>query len=174
MAITSEQKAQLENMKGFSELKAKYEKQMAGAGYKMSGRGFWEDIAKAIVSTAGSVNDFLKKNKVISKGAPIVGALLGQPVVGSVVAKTAEQYGYGKRGGSGLRANALTAGTSARKPPKKIKQEISNQMTLSQNGSFQRLPKLVGSGVRGGGKIIDVSPSTYNMISTNTKMSIKK
>lgn len=173
MAITAEQKAQLQNMKGFSELKAKYEKQMAGAGYKMSGRGFWEDMVKAIVSTAGSVNDFLKKNKVISKGAPIVGALLGQPVVGSVVAKTAEQYGYGKRGGS-LRANALTAGTSARKPPKKIKQEISNQMTLSQNGTFQRLPKLVGSGVGSGGKIIDVSPSTYNMISTNTKMSIKK
>ena len=183
MSLTAEQKKQLQQIKGFDTLRAEYEKQMKGSG-KMKGRGWWDDLWNGIKKTAGDVNKFLKDTKIISKTGklakvvlPFIPAVSSFADTAGTIGNAAESLGYGKRKkrvvkGGGLTAMPITAGTK-KKPT--LKTVISDKMTLSQNGQFQQVPKLVGSGdMRGSGGQLDVSPSTYNMISTNTKMKIKK
>jgi len=76
--ITAAQKTALLKLPGFKEIRAQYakEQKMAGSGKKMKGRGFWEDVGNWFVSAGQSVNDFLKRTKLISNVAGAVLPLL--------------------------------------------------------------------------------------------------
>lgn len=243
MVFTADQKKQIQQIKGFDALKEEYDKRMKGSG-KMRGSGFWEDMWGAIKQVAGNVNTFLKNTKVISKAGKLAKYVLPEfgfaeaVPVAEAIGNFAETQGYGKKRkrvrGMGLSAIPITAGTKNKKSV--LKTVMSDQMTISQNGQFQQVPKLVGAGNVGskrnqvymvpsskpsttinsdktvtrrygdsvhkfknveeanewikskekakktgatvpysgkGVNQLDISPSTYNMISTNTKMKIK-
>ncbi len=183
MSLTAEQKKQLQQIKGFDTLRAEYEKQMKGSG-KMKGRGWWDDLWNGIKKTAGDVNKFLKDTKIISKTGKLAKVVLPFIPVASSFADTAgtignaaESLGYGKRKivvkGGGLTAKPLTANKTAKKNASTYKATLSKKVTIGSDGRFQQLPLMSGSGTVDK-KTLNVSPSTYNMISTNTKMSIKK
>jgi hypothetical protein len=74
--ITPAQKTALLKLPGFNEIRDQYakEQKMAGAGKRrMKGRGFWGDVYNWFVGAGTTVNDFLKKTKLISN---VAGAVL--------------------------------------------------------------------------------------------------
>lgn len=74
--ITPAQKTALLKLPGFKEIRDQYakEQKMAGAGKRrMKGRGFWDDVYNWFVDAGTTVNDFLKKTKLISN---VAGAVL--------------------------------------------------------------------------------------------------
>ena len=77
--ITAEQKKQLLKLEGFKAIRDQYakEQKMAGAGKKrMRGRGFWDSVYDWFVGAGQTVNEFLKKTKLISNVAGAVLPLL--------------------------------------------------------------------------------------------------
>lgn len=75
--ITPAQKTALLKLPGFKEIRAQYSKEqkMAGSG-RMKGRGFWDDVYDWFVGAGQTVNDFLKRTKLISNVAGAVLPLL--------------------------------------------------------------------------------------------------
>jgi hypothetical protein len=74
--ITPAQKTALLKLEGFKEIQKQYAKEskMAGSGKRrMKGRGFWDDVGAWFRSVGTSVNDFLKRTKLISN---VAGAVL--------------------------------------------------------------------------------------------------
>lgn len=74
--ITAEQKKQLLKLEGFKEIQKQFakEQKQAGAGKKrMRGNGFWDSVGSWFKSVGTSINDFLKRTKIISN---IAGAVL--------------------------------------------------------------------------------------------------
>lgn len=181
MPIPEDVKKQLKGIKGMAELEAEYKKRMKGAGRgkRMKGGSFWDDMWKAIQATAGDVNNFIKDNKIISKGSeiakyvlPAVG-LAGAVPLAAKVGEIAKSKGYGRKvKGGRVVGRPLSAGTTAQKPPKMYKAKMSSKQTLSQNGQFQDTPVMVGKGMVGG-RSMEISPTAYNMVSTNKNMKIK-
>jgi hypothetical protein len=114
--ITPAQKTALLKLEGFKEIRDQYakEQKMAGSGKKrrMKGRGFWGDVWDWFKSAGTSINDFLKRTKLISNVAgavlpliaPIGAALLtanpiaaaGASAAGKSVAEGIKSLGYGK------------------------------------------------------------------------------
>lgn len=77
--ITPAQKTALLKLEGFKAIRDQYAKEskMAGSGKRrMKGRGFWDDVYNWFVGAGTSVNDFLKKTKLISNVAGAVLPLL--------------------------------------------------------------------------------------------------
>lgn len=77
--ITPAQKTALLKLEGFKAIQKQYakEQKMAGSGKRrMKGRGFWDDVYNWFVGAGTSVNDFLKKTKLISNVAGAVLPLL--------------------------------------------------------------------------------------------------
>lgn len=76
--ITAAQKSALLKLEGFKEIQKQYAKEskMAGAGKRMKGRGFWQDVGNWFKSVGTSINDFLKRTKIISNVAGAVLPLL--------------------------------------------------------------------------------------------------
>jgi len=77
--ITPAQKTALLKLEGFKEIRDQYAKEskMAGAGKRrMKGKGFWQDVGNWFKSAGTSLNDFLKRTKVISNVAGAVLPLL--------------------------------------------------------------------------------------------------
>lgn len=77
--ITPAQKTALLKLEGFKEIQKQYAKEskMAGSGKRrMKGRGFWNDVYDWFVGAGTTVNDFLKKTKLISNVAGAVLPLL--------------------------------------------------------------------------------------------------
>jgi hypothetical protein len=77
--ITPAQKTALLKLEGFKEIRDQYakEQKMAGAGKRrMKGKGFWGDVWDWFKSAGQSVNDFLKRTKIISNVAGAVLPLL--------------------------------------------------------------------------------------------------
>jgi len=74
--ITPAQKTALLKLEGFKEIQKQYakEQKMAGSGKRrMKGKGFWDDVWGWFKSAGQSVNEFLKKTKLISN---VAGAVL--------------------------------------------------------------------------------------------------
>jgi len=74
--ITPAQKTALLKLEGFKEIRDQYakEQKMAGSGKRrMKGKGFWDDVWGWFKSAGQSVNEFLKKTKLISN---VAGAVL--------------------------------------------------------------------------------------------------
>lgn len=77
--ITPAQKTALLKLEGFKEIRDQYAKEnkMAGSGKRrMKGRGFWDDVGSWFRSVGTSINDFLKRTKIISNVAGAVLPLL--------------------------------------------------------------------------------------------------
>jgi len=77
--ITPAQKTALLKLEGFKAIRDQYAKEskMAGSGKRrMKGRGFWNDVYDWFVGAGTTVNDFLKKTKLISNVAGAVLPLL--------------------------------------------------------------------------------------------------
>lgn len=77
--ITPAQKTALLKLEGFKEIRDQYakEKKMAGSGKRrMKGKGFWDDVYNWFVDAGTTVNDFLKRTKLISNVAGAVLPLL--------------------------------------------------------------------------------------------------
>lgn len=77
--ITPAQKTALLKLEGFKEIRDQYakEQKMAGSGKRrMKGKGFWDDVWGWFKSAGTTVNDFLKKTKLISNVAGAVLPLL--------------------------------------------------------------------------------------------------
>lgn len=77
--ITQAQKTALLKLPGFKEIRDQYakEQKMAGSGKRrMRGRGFWDDVYDWFVGAGQSVNDFLKRTKLLSNVAGAVLPLL--------------------------------------------------------------------------------------------------
>jgi len=173
--ITPAQKTALLKLEGFKDIREQYakEQKMAGTGKKrrMNGKGFWGDVADWFKRAGTSVNDFLKRTKIISNVAgavlpllaPLGTALLtANPIAAAAsvgVAKAATEgikslgYGYNMRGGdSRLAINP---------PNQRLKGK--GGLTFGYNGTIQ--PNIVGKGMmvkkmRGSGG------SEYNSISS--------
>jgi hypothetical protein len=121
--ITPAQKTALLKLEGFKAIRDQYakEQKMAGSGKnrRMKGRGFWTDVYNFFVGAGQTVNEFLKKTKLISNVAgavlpllaPIGTALLtANPIAAAAsvgAAKAAAEgiksLGYGMKG-SGMKA----------------------------------------------------------------------
>jgi len=74
--ITPAQKTALLKLEGFKEIRDQYakEQKMAGSGKRrMKGKGFWDDVWGWFKSAGTTVNDFLKRTKLISN---VAGAVL--------------------------------------------------------------------------------------------------
>jgi len=77
--ITPAQKTALLKLEGFKEIQKQYAKEskMVGSGKRrMKGGGFWDDVGNWFRSVGTSVNDFLKRTKIISNVAGAVLPLL--------------------------------------------------------------------------------------------------
>jgi len=77
--ITPAQKTALLKLEGFKEIRDQYakEQKMAGSGKRrMKGKGFWSDVWDWFKSAGTTVNEFLKKTKLISNVAGAVLPLL--------------------------------------------------------------------------------------------------
>ncbi len=77
--ITQAQKTALLKLEGFKDIQKQYAKEskMAGSGKRrMKGRGFWDDVGNWFKSVGTSINDFLKRTKIISNVAGAVLPLL--------------------------------------------------------------------------------------------------
>jgi hypothetical protein len=77
--ITPAQKTALLKLEGFKEIQKQYakEQKMAGSGKRrMKGKGFWGDVWDWFKGAGQTVNDFLKKTKIISNVAGAVLPLL--------------------------------------------------------------------------------------------------
>ena len=77
--ITPAQKTALLKLEGFKAIQKQYAKEskMAGSGKRrMKGRGFWDDVGNWFYNAGQSVNDFLKRTKLISNVAGAVLPLL--------------------------------------------------------------------------------------------------
>jgi len=114
--ITPAQKTALLKLEGFKEIRDQYakEQKMAGSGKRrMKGKGFWDDVWGWFKSAGTTVNDFLKKTKLISNVAgavlpliaPIGTALLtANPIAAAgavgaskAVAEGIKSLGYGSK-----------------------------------------------------------------------------
>jgi hypothetical protein len=76
--ITDAQKKALLKLEGFKEIRDQYakEQKMVGGGMRMKGKGFWSDVGNWFKSAGTSINDFLKRTKLISNVAGAVLPLL--------------------------------------------------------------------------------------------------
>jgi hypothetical protein len=185
--LTEEQKQMIMNMKGFKNFKSKYDKQvkMKGMGAQVGG-DFWSDLWNGIKKTAGTVNNFLKKTKVLSTAGdiaqfvlPLIGAEAAEPGVALATA-TAKKLGYGKKkkrvmgGKKAIYAGPLEASNVALSQAKTFKPKITNKMTIGTNGQFQ--PVIVGMGTNSSNQdlTLGISPTVFGVVSSTKKMSISK
>ena len=107
--ITAAQKTALLKLPGFKEIRSQYakEQKMAGSGRRMKGRGFWDDVYNFFVDTGTTVNDFLKKTKLISNVAgavlPIL-APLGTALLTANPIAAAASVGAAKAAAEGIKS----------------------------------------------------------------------
>jgi len=184
--LSEEQKKMIMNMKGFKAFKSKYEKQMKMKGGKQRGGDFWSDMWKGITKTAGDVNSFLKRTKVLSTAGdiakmviPMVPALAGlEPEVAGAT-ELAKTFGYGKKkvrgmGKKTVYSGPLEATNVALSQAETFKPKVTNKMTIGTNGQFQ--PVIVGMGTSKGNQDLNfgISPTVFGVVSSTKKMSISK
>ena len=138
--ITAAQKSALLKLEGFKEIQKQYAKEnkMAGSGKKrMRGNGFWNDVYNWFVGAGQTVNDFLKRTKLISNVAgailPII-APIGTALLTANPLAAAASVGAAKATAEGIKS--LGYGS------KKMKGgELSNKLVINPAGQ-----RLMGKG----------------------------
>jgi hypothetical protein len=139
--ITPAQKTALLKLEGFKEIQKQYAKEskMAGSGKRrMKGRGFWDDVGSWFRSVGTSINDFLKRTKLISNVAGAVLPLLapmGTALLTANPIAAAASVGAAKAAAEGIKS--LGYGS------KKMKGgELSNKLVINPVGQ-----RLMGKGI---------------------------
>lgn len=183
--ITPAQKTALLKLPGFKEIRDQYakEQKMAGAGKRrMKGRGFWGDVYNWFVDAGTTVNDFLKKTKLISNVAgavlpilaPMGTALLtANPLAAAAsvggakaIAEGIKSLGYGsKMRGMGNQPLAIN-------PPDQRMRGIVSKSTMRGAGLLQDIandPALRALGKRFVAPL--VAPAITSALSTAKKLS---
>lgn len=81
---------------------------------------FFNSLWSGIKSAGGAINTGLKKTKLISTLAPVVGTVLGKPGLGTAIGSVAGAAGYAKGGKVGrvLRTPAMAKGGKVAKKAK--------------------------------------------------------
>ena len=127
--ITDAQKKALLKLEGFKEIRdqyAKEQKMAGGAMRKMKGKGFWSDVGDWFKRAGTTVNDFLKRTKLLSNVAgavlpllaPIGTALLtANPIASAAsvgvakgITEGIKSLGYGKMRGGDARLSIVPPG----------------------------------------------------------------
>lgn len=88
--------------------------------------GLFSDIWRGVKTVGSAVNEGLKKTKIISKLAPVVGTLVGQPGVGTAIGAGAGALGYagGGKVGRVLKPIPMKKGGKVKKVHKKMHKKM--------------------------------------------------
>jgi hypothetical protein len=153
--ITDAQKKALLKLEGFKEIRDQYakEQKMVGGGMRMKGKGFWSDVGNWFKSAGTSINDFLKRTKLISNVAgavlPIL-APLGTALLTANPLAAAASVGAARAAAQGI--SSLGYGSKMRVTGKGLTRQ-SNGLIVKQRGGDARLSivppemRLQGSGL---------------------------
>jgi hypothetical protein len=138
--ITAAQKSALLKLPGFKEIRDQYakEQKMEGSGKRrMKGKGFWSDVGNWFVKAGQSVNDFLKRTKLISNVAGAVLPLLaplGTALLTANPIAAAASVGAAKAATEGIKSLGYGKG-------KMRGGELSNKLVINPPGQ-----RLMGKG----------------------------
>ena len=162
--ITPAQKTALLKLEGFKEIRDQYakEQKMAGSGKRrMKGKGFWGDVWDWFKSAGTSVNDFLKRTKIISNVAGAVLPLLaplGTALLTANPIAAAASVGAAKATAEGIKS--LGYG--------------SKSMHMMPDGSMMKGKMHGGMMMRGmGNQPLAINPADQRMKGINPKSTIR-
>lgn len=151
--ITPAQKTALLKLEGFKAIQKQYAKEskMAGSGKRrMKGKGFWDDVYNWFVGAGQSVNEFLKKTKLISNVAGAVLPLLapiGTALLTANPLAAAASVGAAKAAAEGIKSLGYGSKKMHRMPDGSIMKgkmhggELSNKLVINPVGQ-----RLMGKG----------------------------
>jgi hypothetical protein len=140
-------------LEGFKQIQKQYskEKKMAGSGKRrMKGKGFWSDVGNWFVGAGQTVNDFLKKTKLISNVAGAVLPLLAPIGTALLTANTlaaAASVGAAKAAAEGIKSLGYGSKSMHRMPDGSMMKgkmhggELSNKLVINPVGQ-----RLMGKG----------------------------
>jgi len=163
--ITPVQKSALLKLPGFKAIRDQYakEQKMAGAGKRrMKGRGFWDDVYNWFVGAGQTVNEFLKKTKLISNiagavlplVAPIGTALLtANPIAAAASVGAAKATAEGiKALGYGSKMRGMGNQPLAINPPDQRMRGIAPKSTMRGAGYGSQDVEYIVKAITGRGK----------------------
>lgn len=169
--ITPAQKAALLKLEGFKAIQKQYAKEnQSGSGKKrrMKGRGFWQDVGAWFQSVGTSVNDFLKRTKLVSNVAGAVLPLLaplGTALLTANPIAAAASVGAAKAATEGIKSLGYgyvnTLSKVGSKPTKRV---MGRGLIYSQNGMLVPQPKQSGGCMAC--KMMGGATTTFNVVST--------
>jgi hypothetical protein len=140
--ITDAQKKALLKLEGFKEIRDQFtkEQKMAGGGKKrMRGGGFWDSVSNWFKSAGTSINDFLKRTKLISNVAgavlPVL-APLGTAILTANPLAAAASVGAARAAAQGI--SSLGYGSKMRVIGRGLTRQ-SNGLIVNQKGGDARL-----------------------------------
>lgn len=182
--ITPAQKSALLKLEGFKEIQKQYAKEnkMVGGGKrKMKGKGFWQDVGDWFSSIGSSVNDFLKRTKLLSNVAGAVLPLLaplGTALLTANPIAAAGSVGVAKAATEGIKSlgygyvNNLSKIGSKKMKGKGVQKMspygmMGRGLIYSQNGML--VPQPVQSGGRGR-RLMGGATTQYNVVATAPSM----
>jgi hypothetical protein len=163
--LTQAQKTALLKLEGFKDIQKQYAKEskMAGSGKRrMSGRGFWDSVGNWFKSVGTSVNDFLKRTKLVSNVAGAVLPLLaplGTALLTANPIAAAASVGAAKAATEGIKS--LGYG--------------SKSMHMMPDGSMMK-GKMHGGMMmkgRGGDNLLAINPPNQRMRGVNPKSKMR-
>lgn len=179
--ITPAQKSALLKLEGFKEIQKQYAKEnkMVGAGLRrMKGKGFWQDVGDWFSSVGTSVNDFLKRTKLLSNVAGAVLPLLaplGTALLTANPIAAAGSVGVAKAATEGIKSlgygyiNNLSKIGSKKMKGRGVQKMAPCGMLMgkgpiySQNGMLVPQPKISGGGMV---KMKGGATTQYNVVAT--------
>lgn len=158
--ITPAQKTALLKLEGFKEIRDQYAKEskMAGSGKRrMKGRGFWDDVYNWFKGAGQTVNEFLKKTKLISNVAGAVLPLLapmGTALLTANPLAAAASVGAAKAAAEGIKSLGYGSKSMHRMP----------------DGSMMK-GKM--HGMKGGNEALSINPPNQRMRGINPKSKMR-
>jgi hypothetical protein len=161
--ITPAQKTALLKLEGFKEIRDQYakEQKMAGSGKRrMKGKGFWGDVWDWFKSVGTSVNDFLKRTKLISNVAGAVLPLLapmGTALLTANPLAAAASVGAAKAAAEGIKSLGYGSKSMHRMP----------------DGSMMKGKMHGGMMMKGGNEALAINPPNQRMRGVNTKSKMR-
>lgn len=179
--ITPAQKSALLKLEGFKEIQKQYAKEnkMVGSGKrKMKGKGFWQDVGDWFSSVGTSVNDFLKRTKLISNVAGAVLPLLaplGTALLTANPIAAAASVGAAKAATEGIKSlgygyvNTLSKIGSKKMKGSGVQKMAPSGMLVGRGPIYSQNGMLVPQPVQSGGRgknMMGGATTQYNVVST--------
>ena len=161
--ITPAQKTALLKLEGFKAIQKQYAKEskMAGSGKRrMKGKGFWDDVYNWFVDAGTTVNEFLKKTKLISNVAGAVLPLLapmGTALLTANPIAAAASVGAAKAAAEGIKSLGYGSKSMHRMP----------------DGSMMKGKMHGGMIMKGGTEALAINPPNQRMKGINPKSKMR-